>query len=430
MQPAFEIPAPDPTRGSRRSRAVVFGLFLLAVAYGFSAVGRQADTGNDFPHYLEAAKALLDGRSPYTPGSGLEGYVYLPFFALVLAPLAALPETAALWMWYLANVALTAGCFAILRSLLARVFGDRYAAWAVAVSLAVHARFFLGNYDVGQANILLLFLLLWSVRLAALDKRFWWSGWPLGMAAVIKPHALVVLVPFLIRRRWGMTAGVFSAIVAAGIVVPLIVLGGGATRRVTNDWYERVIAPARAGTLQGSAAHDQSPQAALRRLVVDEPAFDDVRVNRWSLTDEDYHHLKIALQAVLALVLAVAWLQPKRRGNDTALLIDVALAFIGMLVLFGYLTRPHFVMLLMPGAILAHLWRTKSAALTDRRVTTPLLAFSAAMIFLTTPLFVGRTLQQWTLAYSIITLATIVQLTILVIVRLRMTGRDRAAPPG
>jgi hypothetical protein len=410
----------------RNPRTVVFGLVLLFVAYGFSAVERQAETGNDFPLFLDAAQALLEGRSPYQAGPGLQGYVYLPFFALAVSPLTFLPEIAALWVWYAVSVALTLVSFLLARALLREAFGERHATWAVTVSLMIHARFFFGNYDMGQANVLMLFLLLWSVKLA-IGGRSWRSGWPLGIAAVIKPHALIMLFPFLIRRRWGMAAGFCAAAAVAGIVVPSLLLGTGPTRRLSAEWYKRVMVPARAGILQGSAAHDQSPQAALRRLVVNEPAFDDVRVNRWSLTDEGYNRLKRILQLALALILSAAWLW--RRGRDDGrLVIDVALGFIGMLVLFGYLTRPHFVALLFPGAVLALLWRTRSSALPDRRVSTPLLILSAAVIFFTTPFFVGRAIQQWTLAYSIITIATTIQLTLLIIARVRLPHEEVAGP--
>ena len=418
---------PGATKIIRDPRVLFPGLCLLFVAYGISAVGRQVATGNDFPAYLEAARALLDGRSPYQSGPGLEGYVYLPFFALTLSPLAFLPEIAAPWLWYATNIALTAGSVLLTRALVRGAYGGRHATWAVVVSLVVHLRFFLGNYDLGQANVLVLCLLLWSVKLAAIDGRSMRAGWPLGIAAVVKPHAIVLLAPFLIRRRWGMLAGVCLATAVAVFVVPSVLLGVGPTRGLTVEWYHRVVVPARMGTLQGSAAHDQSPEAALRRFVVDEPAFDNVRVNLCSLSNEEYVRLQRILQALLGLVLLAAWLRRPRDGR-TVLLIDAALAFIGMLVLFGYLTRPHFVVLLLPGAILALLWRSGSAALPNSRVSSPLLVAAAALIFLTTTLFVGRAIQQWALAYSIITVATFVQLTLLIIARFRVGHEARPAP--
>jgi hypothetical protein len=355
--------------------------------------------------------------------------VYLPFFALVIAPLAFLPEVAAIWLWYAMNVALTLAAALLTRELVRPVAGERYATWATALSLLVHARFFLGTYDVGQVNIPILCLLLWSVKLAAVDDRPARAGWPLGIAAVIKPHVLVLLAPFLVRRRWGMALSVLLAMALAGLVVPSLILGVGPAQRRTVEWYERVIVPARMGVLQGSWAHDQSPEAALRRLVVDDPAFDNVRVNIWSVTNESYNRMKLVLQAVLGLVLVAAWLRRPRDGR-TALLIDAALAFTGMLVLFGYLTRSHFVLLLLPGALLTLLWRTRPVALGKRGLSTALLVLAGALIFLTTPTFIGRTLQRWTLAYSVVTIATLIEMALLLVARFGWKGESACAGSG
>ncbi|MGH2569749.1 MAG: glycosyltransferase family 87 protein, partial [bacterium] len=149
---------------NRRARAALF--LLLALGYGFSAAHRQLQSGNDFPIYLDAARALLGGESPYSPEPGLNGYVYLPFFALVVSPLAFLPAIVAIWAWYAVNVALTVAAFRLTRGLLEETIGAAHAAWAVWLSLLVHARFFLDNYDMGQANVLMLVLGLWGLRLA------------------------------------------------------------------------------------------------------------------------------------------------------------------------------------------------------------------------------------------------------------------------
>ena len=112
----------------RRARTALF--LLLAVGYGFSAAHRQLNSGNDFPIYLDAARALLAGESPYSPVPGLNGYVYLPFFALLVSPLAFLPETVAIWVWYAVNVLLTVAAFRLTRALLEETIGTANAAAA------------------------------------------------------------------------------------------------------------------------------------------------------------------------------------------------------------------------------------------------------------------------------------------------------------
>jgi hypothetical protein len=90
-----------------RARAWLGGslLGLVFVAIGFTAVHKQVRDGNDFPLYWQGARDLIAGASPYDVASGLHGYVYLPWFAWLLAPLALLPLPAAAACWHAANVA-------------------------------------------------------------------------------------------------------------------------------------------------------------------------------------------------------------------------------------------------------------------------------------------------------------------------------------
>jgi len=83
--------------GARPAVPRVWVLVALAavILVGVLAVRKQLRDANDFPIYWNAARALLAGRSPYEVGTGLHGYVYLPWFAVAMVPLAMLPLPAA-----------------------------------------------------------------------------------------------------------------------------------------------------------------------------------------------------------------------------------------------------------------------------------------------------------------------------------------------
>jgi hypothetical protein len=246
----------------RRARTAL--LLLLAVGYGFSAAHRQLKSGNDFPIYLDAGRALLAGESPYSPEPGLNGYVYLPFFALVVSPLAFLPEIVAIWVWYAVNVALTVAAFRLTRALLEEAVGATHVAWAVWLSLLVHARFFLDNYDMGQVNVLTLVLGLWGLRLAIVSARDGRAGALLGAMVAIKPYGAILLIPFIIRGRWRVAAAAAATFAVATLVVPAIVVGPSLTAAALSGWNEKIVGPSLEGRLQGSSVWDQSPQAGLR----------------------------------------------------------------------------------------------------------------------------------------------------------------------
>jgi hypothetical protein len=398
---------------NRRTRSALF--LLLAVGYGFSAAHRQVKSGNDFPIYLDAARALLRGGSPYSPEPGLNGYVYLPFFALVLSPLSFLPEIVAIWLWYFGNVLLTVAAFRLTKSLLEDAIGPAHAAWSVWLALLVHLRFFLDNYDMGQSNVLTLVLGLVGLRLAIVRSRDWIAGAAIGGMVAIKPYGAMLLVPFLARGRWRVAAGAAGALTAAMLLVPALAVGPSVTATALADWKDKIVGPSLDGELQGSSIWDQSPQAGLRRLVVDETCFKETKINFLSVSPETYRRLCRILQIALAAALVAAWSRARRSDAPGLVLADAALALVAMVVLFGYNLRAHFVVLLLPWALLAALLRRESPR---GRIAAALLALASALIFWTSPGLIGRTASNWLLAYSAVTVGTLLQMALLVRARI------------
>jgi len=190
-----------------------------SLAFGFVAVHRQVRDGNDFPLYWQAARDLLAGRSPYDATTGLHGYVYLPWFAWALVPLALMPLAAAAWCWYVANLAFTwlAGR-ALLDSL--RDAGVPLRGATLALATLPLVALFQDNLILGQANLLLLLLVALAVRGVV-------GGFPLGYAAALKMPAAVLALPLVVRGRARTLLGVALGLGIA-IGVPLLAPGGSA----------------------------------------------------------------------------------------------------------------------------------------------------------------------------------------------------------
>ena len=378
----------------RRVWPVLWRATLLG--FGLVAVHRQVRDGNDFPIYWQAARDLLAGRSPYDVSSGLHGYVYLPWFAWVLVPLALVPLAAAAWCWYVANLAFTwlAG-----RLLLAsmRDAGVPTPPLTIVLAALPLAGLFQENLFLGQANLLLLLLVALTVRRAGNPAAH--GGSPLGLAATLKMPAAVLAVPLVIRGRVGSLA-IAALVVVAALALPLLAPGG-----VTQlgDWRAKVIEPAVAGTLQGSKIIDQSPQAALRRLLVSGPAFGDRAVNVASLDAAMFARVSRITSLVFLLGYVIVWWFAPRRGSPRALLLDLALGCCAMVQLTGFNLKAQFVVLLFPAWLAASLawegrWRTRRAAL----------VVGGALFLLSQPGLVGRTASNWMLACSSMTVATVI----------------------
>ena len=90
------------------------------------------NTLSDFRWYYLAAQHVLHGESPYLSS----GYIYSPFLACLLAPLASLNYVPAFWVWFLASHA----CLLWAAWLIWRYLGsDRLAGCAVALVWALGA---------------------------------------------------------------------------------------------------------------------------------------------------------------------------------------------------------------------------------------------------------------------------------------------------
>jgi hypothetical protein len=373
----------------RRAWPVLAGAALFAI--GAAAVHKQVRDGNDFPLYWQAARDLLAGRSPYDVSTGLHGYVYLPWFAWALVPLALMPLPVAAWCWYLANVAFIGLAGRALLDTL-RDAGLPVRGWPLALATLPLVGLVHDNLVLGQANLLLLLLVALAVRGAT-------GGFPLGYAAALKMQASVLMLPFVARAQARTLLGVALGL-ALAVGVPLLAPGGVAR---FAEWRAKVIAPAAAGTLQGSKIIDQSPQAALRRLLVAEPAFDDHAVNVASLDPATFAQVSRVTSLVFLAGYALVWWFAPARRTPRALLLDLALGCCAMVQLSGFNLKAQFVVLLLPAWLAVSLaWERPARA---QRVA---LVIAGALFLLSQPGLVGRTASNWMLAYSSMTLGTLV----------------------
>ena len=201
---------------------VVFWLGAGLVYVWASAARKNEQYGSDFVVYYAAGRLALDGnaeraydvRSIHREEERAVGtadafpYYYPPPYQLIVAPLAAIPYSAALAVWIAAGLA--AGG-AVLR----RVVWP----WSAGLGLAWVVPAFIG-VGFGQNGLLTAALL--GGALASLDNRPGLSGLLLG-GLVYKPQFLaVVVVGMVVGRRWralGVAAGTATVLSAVSLFV-------------------------------------------------------------------------------------------------------------------------------------------------------------------------------------------------------------------
>ncbi len=170
--------------------------------------------GWDIAVFRAGSKALMHGANPYLPESverfadGAElatipYYVYSPFFAIMIMPLALLPPWLTIRVWFLVNIVLyILSAFLILNSIHWHLRPKRIIILTLSLAAFAPLRTLL---IIGQSGVIMLFFLalsLWQVK-----KSHHLIGGGILSLAFFKPHLILLLPFFALRRRWHFLLG-------------------------------------------------------------------------------------------------------------------------------------------------------------------------------------------------------------------------------
>lgn len=242
-----------------------FGMWLLLAAMiAFGVVVELRSTVlkrrmTDAGVYFRAAWAMRDGADPYevTDDNGWH-YVYPPFLANVLVPLAdpppgedrawTIPYEASVAIWYVIGV----GCGLWSIHLLVAALdaargaelqpGSRWWWYSRTIPLAFAAPMIARTVARGQVNtIVLLCIVLWMVD--TLRKREFRAGlWLSGAIAIKVIPAFLVLYPLWRRSGRGL-GGVAAGVVATCVLLPLAMQGPTEAWNQAETFVRVVLAP-------------------------------------------------------------------------------------------------------------------------------------------------------------------------------------------
>ncbi|MEI7770216.1 MAG: glycosyltransferase family 87 protein [Chloroflexales bacterium] len=200
---------------------IMCGLHIVLVISSAAAV---LPLGGDANAYLAAARAITHGQlpvgengTPFLPeaGAGIPPYLYPPFLALALVPLASLPYPAALYLWLILVATTTVFLIYLLRPLVG---------WAAAI---IGVLFFLPTWEslwLGQINALVAVLITGMLRENG-RRRAGTLGVALALGTLLKVTPVLAALIFVAHRRW-RSIGV-AALTLTGVVIlslPLVSL--------------------------------------------------------------------------------------------------------------------------------------------------------------------------------------------------------------
>ena len=330
-----------------RITVLAAGLVALKAFVVDPLTGHFTGSFEDFSAYLGAARSMAAGGSPYVQfDSGtvvMSGFIYPPFAALVVSPLAALSDRAATSLWLVLELLCTIAAAVILaRTALPKTWPRVELGLLAALTFAPATY----NYWHGQINPLILLLLVLAYQAYVHDREIM-CGVCVGLGAGIK-LAPIVLVLLLLRRHWWKGATAALATGAFTALVGFAALGAGPTKTFLTS-----VLPA----LNRATGwiFNQSLAGIVTRL--DEHSILKVQPTGLAVTAG-------STTAALAVLLMAAWVvrpanrTPHERGAEFGLGVT-AMVLAGSISWF-----PHFTYLLIPlfavvGLVASRGWRAE-----------------------------------------------------------------------
>jgi hypothetical protein len=268
---------------THRGRLLI-GLLIALTIWGFVDVRRRGfptpveQHKSDLTVYTEAGAAFFDGRPPYrvcNPRGWT--YVYPPIFALLLAPLHALPMQDQVTVWFFLCLLMCWGIYResarIIRGL--RTSDDdkplgpfRWLTWLGAIAAMTVALPALNCLQRGQVSIAVLYMMLLGLRWIVESRTsaaIFFGGMLISMSVAIKivpmlPIAFFLFIQWIndLRQRWqssdvaallgrrwaAATAGTIFGLVLFFLLIPAALIGWRANVQHLNTWAQLVLVSA------------------------------------------------------------------------------------------------------------------------------------------------------------------------------------------
>ncbi len=215
--------------------AAAGGILVLAALVAIYAGFVRRDM-SDFGVPYRNAQRILQGETLYRLSDGHLQYKYAPVSALFYAPLALLPVETAKIVWFFLEVLLLAGIGIVGWRILPTK--RKTAAFVVGLGLLAMLKFLGREIELGQVNLLIIFLLV-LMTTAFMVRRDAWAGALWAVSIFFKPYALIFLPYFLLKKRGRILAS-GAAVLAAGGLLPAVFYGFGGNLGVHGEWIARL----------------------------------------------------------------------------------------------------------------------------------------------------------------------------------------------
>ncbi len=232
-------------RSLRYCKAYVSVMAVFFIAFAVMQVINKRFWLHDFQVYYDAATNFFSGNAVYGIAYGLGSgyYKYSPFALFAFFPLTLIPFDGAkvIYFVFLAVLIILA---VILSDKLVRdkLFNVNPAQPRSLILFLITGSFLQHIYyelHLGNINILLLLLSLTALYLVLKGKE-WAAGAILALAIMIKPHFLILIPLFLLRKRLKVLISCIFSIVSA-LLIPSLYTGFKKNLQLLGEWKDTIM---------------------------------------------------------------------------------------------------------------------------------------------------------------------------------------------
>lgn len=223
--------------------------------FGEKSWGSQAHRC-DLTVFLAGGRAVVEGTDIYE-AHNVRGWYYLqpPLFAIMMVPLAMVPQIAAVVIWYALNVLMILASVRMCERMISRRLPSGGNPWVLHVVPALLvAWLLLSTLAHGQSSVLMMWLVI-AALYGSEEGHEIAGGMSLAGAALVKVFPIFLLGYFLWRKKWRLVAGSLLGLALGLLVLPSLVYGWQGNRVLLEKWVARVVTP----SLQSDSEQASTP---------------------------------------------------------------------------------------------------------------------------------------------------------------------------
>ena len=357
--------------------------------------------GGDLESYLRASKRIIENEPLYV--QEVVAYIYPPLLAFILIPLTLIPPYIVKVIWFFLNIFLIYLSFKLLLNTIDQkninIFSLSF------FSIFFTLRFFMDNSNLGQINIVILFLCGLTLYFFTLRKDFL-AGIFLASAIVIKVTPIFLLFYFVFKREFKLSFYTLSSLIFF-LLIPSLSLGFTGNIDALIQYKDIVQ------NIYDSTHLNQSLYNTIIHFLSPVPLWNDMKINIANLSEYQIKKVIYTIFGIISIIFAFIF-RKKIKRDDANILLEYSMVIVLMLLFSPVSRKAHFVILLIPHFFYLY-FLLEFKTFRYRKLALIILITSFVLNTLTVEGVMGRDPSDFMESYSCVTFGTITLLIGLVL---------------